>query len=96
VSGLPSRREALQLEKLFHCGFRRRRLITLPKKNPFGSGSPARRAWYLYHALQKERFSRYALSTKQFKLCVEWSRADFYAVATTMQWGPASVKHVLV
>lgn len=98
VNGLPDRRQALQLEKLFHRGFRRRRLVTVPKSNPFGTGSPARRAWYLYHALKKERFSQQkTVPTERLKLRVEWSRADFYAIATQLgDWGPASVKHVLL
>jgi predicted GIY-YIG superfamily endonuclease len=100
VTGLPSRRQALQFEKLFHRGFRGRRLVKLPRKprNPFGSDTAARRAWYLYWALQKERFSKQeTVATKRLRLVIEWSRADFYATAKRLSdWGPASVRHVLV
>lgn len=100
VTGLPTRRQALQFEKLFHRGFRGRRLITVPSKerNPFGSSAAARRAWHLYWALKKERFSRQqTVLTKHLSLKVEWLRKDFYKVARKLtEWGPGSVQHVLV
>jgi len=101
VSGFPSRRQAFQFEKLFHRGFKGRRLIKVPEKprNPFGSSSSARRAWHLYHALKKERFSQQeTILTKDLNLRVEWSRKDLYKIATSKlpEWGPATVEHVLV
>jgi predicted GIY-YIG superfamily endonuclease len=103
VRGFPKRRQALQFEKLFHRGFRGRRLVTVPagRTNPFGTGASARRAWALYWALQKERFSqrRGTTPTRKLRLTIEWSRADFYKIAVSKrlsQWGPAAVKHVLV
>ena len=100
VTGLPTRRQALQFEKLFHRGFRGRRLIMVPSKerNPFGSSAAARRAWHLYWALKKERFSRQqTVLTKHLSLKVEWLRKDFYKVARKLtEWGPGSVQHVLV
>ena len=100
VTGFPERRQALQFEKLFHRGPKGRRLISVPAKpkNPFGSGAAARRAWHLYWALHKERFSRqHTIPTRRLTLRVEWVRADFYAVATKLDdWGPAAVEHVLV
>jgi predicted GIY-YIG superfamily endonuclease len=99
VHGFPLRRQALQFEKLFHGGFGRRSFINVPTKraNPFGTSSAARRAWYLYWALQKERFSRQkTILTKKLVLRIEWSRADFYKVAKRLSdWGPARVKHVM-
>jgi predicted GIY-YIG superfamily endonuclease len=101
VSGFPARRQALQFEKLFHRGFKRRRLLKVPAKprNPFGTSSEARRAWHLYHALKKERFSQQeTVLTKDLSLKVEWSRKDLYKIATRKlpEWGPATVEHVLV
>ncbi len=100
VKGFPVRRQALQFEKLFHKGFRGKRFITVPTSpvNPFGTSSPARRAWHLYWALKKERFSqRKTILTRQLELVVEWSRSDFYAIATRLSdWGPATVQHILV
>lgn len=101
VSGFPTRRQALQFEKLFHRGFGGRRLITVPAKprNPFGTAAGARRAWHLYWALKKERFSQQeTILTKDLTLRVEWSRADLYRIATTAlpHWGPATVTHVHV
>jgi predicted GIY-YIG superfamily endonuclease len=90
VKGFTQRRTALQFEKMFHRG------ITVPKTNPFGSGSSARRAWHLYWALKKERFStRDTVPTKDLSLVIEWSRTDFYTIATThlLDWGPAIVEH---
>ena len=98
VTGLPTRRQALQLEKLFHKGFKGRRLVTVPRKpaNPFGTSAAARRAWHLYWALKKDRFSQQAcVLTRHLELKVEWLRRDFFSVAKSLEdWGPASVKHV--
>ena len=100
VKGFPVRRQALQFEKLFHKGFRGRRLVTLPAKpvNPFGSSTSARRAWWLYWALKKERFSQQeTIPTAQLSLVVEWSRRDLHAIATRLEdWGPATVQHILI
>lgn len=100
VTGFPARRQALQFEKLFHRGYKGRRLISVPAKprNPFGSTAAARRAWHLYWALQKDRFSQQkTIATKRLTLQVEWVRPDFYAVATKLaDWGPATVEHILV
>lgn len=101
VTGFPTRRQALQFEKLFHRGYRGRRLVTPPRAtaNPFGTSPAGRRAWHLYWALKKERFSqRETILTKRLGLVVEWSRADFYAVATKQltDWGPAAVRHILL
>jgi len=100
VKGFPTRRQALQFEKLFHKGFRGRRLVKPPAKtvNPFGRCTAARRAWVLYWALKKERFSqKETIPTKDLNLVVEWSRRDFYKVARRelTDWSPATVKHVL-
>jgi predicted GIY-YIG superfamily endonuclease len=101
VVGFPNRRQALQFEKLFHRGFRGKRLVKVPARagpNPFGTSSAARRAWHLYWALQKERFSQQkTVLTKNLRLRVEWSLPQFFKVAKRLpDWGPASVKHALV
>lgn len=101
VNGFPIRRQALQFEKLFHRGFKGRPMMTIPagsRPNPFGTSSAARRAWHLYWALQKKRFSQQrTIPTKCLTLVIEWSRRDFYQVAKRLSgWGPANVKHVLL
>jgi predicted GIY-YIG superfamily endonuclease len=98
VRGLPSRRQALQLEKLFHCGFGHRRLLKIPRgstKNPFGGSAAGRRAWALVWALRRERFSQQeTVLTRDLTLEVAWSRADFHAIARALDdWGPGTITH---
>ena len=97
VTGLPTRRQALQLEKLMHSR-RSLRLPTMTKeRNPFGATAAARRAWQLYLALKRERFSqRRTMPTRALKLRIEWGRLDFYKIASKRlrDWGPGTVTHV--
>lgn len=81
-------------------GFRGRRLVTLPSRprNPFGASAAARRAWWLYWALKKERFSQSQTTpTARLVLEVAWSQPALYAAARRLpDWGPAAVRHRLV
>jgi predicted GIY-YIG superfamily endonuclease len=97
VCGFLTRGHALQLEWLLH---KARRCLPPPPAsgNPFGKGVAARRAWTLYAAFRRDRFTRKSPLTQHEtqQWTIRWMDARLAAVATSaaLQW-PANLVHSL-
>lgn len=83
VHGLKDRRHALQLEWLLHAS-----RISIPKAppNPFGDVCYSRRAWKLYWAFKKERFTKKAPLNKENTFTIHWFDSKFFTIAKSLDW----------
>lgn len=96
VTGLPTRKSVLQLEWRLHQRSLGVAIAVDSRKNPFGTSATGRRAWQLFHAFQRDRFTSTAPATSSLSPTIYWRDEALYTNAThhcPRPW-PSGVSHV--